>query len=133
MVEAPTPAAHRKAVRPRRPVQDVADRLRARIFESPPETRLGSLGGLAIPALQAMMTERTPPNAQGELQGALGTLSSLTIILGPPLFALVFSRFSGANPILPQPGMPFLLSTLLAGSALLVLMRSKPGNVALQG
>ncbi|PZU48010.1 MAG: tetracycline resistance MFS efflux pump [Sphingomonas sp.] len=94
---------------------------------------IGSLGGLAIPALQAMMTERTPPNAQGELQGALGTLSSLTIILGPPLFALVFSRFSGANAVLPLPGMPFLLSTLLAGSALLVLMRSKPGNVALQG
>lgn len=35
------------ATRPRRPVQDTADELRARIFENPPETRLGSLGGLA--------------------------------------------------------------------------------------
>ena len=105
----------------------------ATVVLTPGGADVTSLGGLAVPALQALMTERTPADAQGELQGALATLSSLTIILGPPLFALVFSRFSGENPILPLPGMPFLLSTLLAGAALLVLARNKPENPALQG
>jgi DHA1 family tetracycline resistance protein-like MFS transporter len=93
---------------------------------------VGSMGGLTVPALQALMTERAPANAQGELQGALATLSSLTIILGPPLFAYVFSRFSGPDAVLHRPGMPFMLSILLAGAALFALMRNKPTNPALQ-
>ncbi|MCG2840254.1 TCR/Tet family MFS transporter [Sandaracinobacter sp. RS1-74] len=89
---------------------------------------IGAIGGLTVPALQALMTENAPPNAQGELQGALATLSSLTIILGPLLFARVFTHFSGEDAAVHAPGMPFLLSVLLASAALLLLLWNRPGR-----
>ncbi len=82
---------------------------------------IGSLGGLVVPPLQAMMTERTPPAAQGELQGALATLSSLTVIIGPIVFANLFTWFTSASAPVRSPGAPFLLSALLAGAAFAIL------------
>jgi MFS transporter, DHA1 family, tetracycline resistance protein len=41
------------------------------------------LGGIAGPALQGIMSSQVPPNEQGELQGALTSLMSLTSIIGP--------------------------------------------------
>jgi DHA1 family tetracycline resistance protein-like MFS transporter len=93
---------------------------------------VGSVGGLTVPSLQALMTERAPAEAQGELQGVLATLSSLTIILGPPMFGFVFSRFTGTEAIIHRPGMPFILSILLAGSALAVLMCNRPARFTMQ-
>jgi len=46
--------------------------------------------GLYMPASQALLTHRVAPNEQGALQGALGAVRSLTMILGPLLFAWVF-------------------------------------------
>src|SRR4026207_2508765 len=43
------------------------------------------LGGIAGPALQSTLAEHVPPNEQGELQGALTSLMSLTTIIGPPI------------------------------------------------
>lgn len=87
---------------------------------------IGALGGLTVPALQALMTEQAAADQQGELQGALGTLSSLTIILGPLIFARVFTHFTGEDPVLHVPGMPFLLSATLGAVALFLLSRSRP-------
>ena len=42
------------------------------------------LGGIAGPALQSILAGHVPPNEQGELQGALTSLMSLTTIIGPP-------------------------------------------------
>ena len=86
---------------------------------------IGALGGLTVPALQALMTEQAAANAQGELQGALGTLSSLTIILGPLIFARVFTHFTSDEAAIHSPGMPFLLSAMLAALALQLLVRSR--------
>jgi DHA1 family tetracycline resistance protein-like MFS transporter len=87
---------------------------------------IGALGGVTVPALQALMTRAADADAQGELQGALATLSALTVIAGPLLFASVFTSFSGADAIVHAPGAPFLLSALLAGLALLMLQSLKP-------
>ncbi len=43
------------------------------------------LGGIAGPAIQAIISGHVPPNEQGELQGALTSLMSATSIIGPPL------------------------------------------------
>jgi len=86
---------------------------------------VGALGGLAVPALQAMMTARADPSAQGELQGGLATLSSLTVIAGPIIFSQIFVRFSGEHAAIHAPGAPFLLATLLSGLALLMMSRSE--------
>lgn len=84
---------------------------------------INGIGALVVPALQAMMTDRTASDRQGELQGILATLQSLTIIIGPPIFAWVFMQFSGARAIAPLPGMPFVLAAMLAGSAAWLLWR----------
>jgi len=82
---------------------------------------VGALGGLTVPALQALMTARAPATAQGELQGALAALSSITVVIGPILFSQVFAAFTGADALLYAPGAPFLVAGLLAGAALLLL------------
>lgn len=41
------------------------------------------LGGIAGPAIQGFISGSVPPNEQGELQGALTSLTGLTTIFGP--------------------------------------------------
>ncbi len=83
---------------------------------------VGALGGLTVPALQALVTEQAAPEAQGELQGALATIAASTVIIGPVLFSQIFASVTGADARFYAPGVPFLLSTLLAGGALALLM-----------
>jgi MFS transporter, DHA1 family, tetracycline resistance protein len=71
------------------------------------------LGGIAGPALQAIMSGNVPPNAQGELQGALTSVMSLTAIVGPLLMTGLFAYFTGVHTPLLFPGAPFLLGGLL--------------------
>ena len=52
------------------------------------------LGGIAGPSLQSVLSVHVPPNQQGELQGALTSLMSLTTIIGPPLMSFTFSYFT---------------------------------------
>lgn len=77
----------------------------------------GSLGGLAGPAVQSLVTRTVDETEQGMIQGALTSLTSLTNIIAPLLFnTLLFSYFiSSASPV-HLPGAPFLV-----GSALLAL------------
>ncbi|WP_199556221.1 TCR/Tet family MFS transporter [Sandaracinobacteroides hominis] len=82
---------------------------------------VGAFGGLTVPALQAMMTSRAASDQQGELQGALATLSSITVMAGPLIFSRIFAHFSGADAGVHAPGAPFVLSAGLAGIALALL------------
>jgi len=86
---------------------------------------VGALGGLTVPALQAMMTARADTSQQGELQGGLATLSSLTVIAGPVIFSQIFAHFSGDDAAIHTPGAPFVLAMMLAGMALLMMFRNE--------
>jgi DHA1 family tetracycline resistance protein-like MFS transporter len=70
------------------------------------------LGGIAGPALQAIISTHVPPNAQGELQGGLTSLMSLTTIFGPIIMNNLFFYFSKNTAPLHFPGAPFLLGGL---------------------
>lgn len=70
------------------------------------------LGGICGPALQAIISGHVPPNEQGELQGALTSLMSVTSIIGPILMTGLFSYFT--KPGHPYfPGVSFLLGAVL--------------------
>jgi MFS transporter, DHA1 family, tetracycline resistance protein len=85
------------------------------------------LAALSWPSLNALMSQQIPPNAQGELQGGLASLSSLTAVLGPPLMTQLFSKFSDPAGAVHFPGAPFLAAALLAlASAVILLQVSKP-------
>jgi DHA1 family tetracycline resistance protein-like MFS transporter len=69
------------------------------------------LGGISGPALQALISVHVPRNEQGELQGSLTGLQSLTSIMGPPMMIGLTSYFSVKNSPthIYFPGAAFLL------------------------
>jgi DHA1 family tetracycline resistance protein-like MFS transporter len=71
------------------------------------------LGGIAGPALQGIISNQIPPNEQGELQGGLTSLMSVTSIIGPPLMTGLFAWFTGKNAPFQFPGAPFLMGAIL--------------------
>jgi DHA1 family tetracycline resistance protein-like MFS transporter len=71
------------------------------------------LGGIAGPALQAIISGHVPPNEQGELQGALTSLMSATSIVGPPLMTGLFGYFTHNSAPVYFPGVSFLLGGIL--------------------
>jgi MFS transporter, DHA1 family, tetracycline resistance protein len=71
------------------------------------------LGGIAGPALQSMMSAAVPANEQGELQGALTSLVSLTSIFGPLLMTGIFSYFIGPNTPFYFPGSSFFVGGVM--------------------
>ena len=84
---------------------------------------LGAGMGLVGPAVNGLMSARIPANEQGELQGALGSVSSLSSIISPPFMATVFSYFSG-NGVIYFPGAAFMAAALLALAALYVFVKT---------
>ncbi|MGE0408879.1 MAG: TCR/Tet family MFS transporter [Amphiplicatus sp.] len=117
-----------------------------------PIIAVGAFSGLAQPALQGIMSRTLPANTQGELQGAIGSIMGLSMIIGPFLMTQVFAAFiqPGApfnlgGVILAQdgapfylPGAPFLLAALLATIGLVPLFGAigriaRPPNEAAAG
>ncbi|MEX2596083.1 MAG: TCR/Tet family MFS transporter [Salibacteraceae bacterium] len=72
-----------------------------------------SLGGIAGPALQGIMSNQVPANEQGELQGALTGLMSATSIVGPPVMTGLFAFFTASEAPVHLPGAPMLLGAIL--------------------
>jgi DHA1 family tetracycline resistance protein-like MFS transporter len=71
------------------------------------------LGGIAGPALQGIISGQVPSNEQGELQGALTSLISLTSIVGPLMMNNLFYFFSNAKAPVYFPGAPFIAGAIL--------------------
>ncbi|MFD1256517.1 TCR/Tet family MFS transporter [Mucilaginibacter terrae] len=82
------------------------------------------LGGIAGPALQGLISNQIPPNEQGELQGGLTSLMSVTSIIGPPLMTTLFAWFTGKNAPVQFPGAPFLMGAILMLVSTLLAVRS---------
>lgn len=82
-----------------------------------------SLGGLCGPALQGIMTNQIPDNEQGEFQGGITSLISLTSIIGPLLMTNLFSLFTSNKNLIYFPGAPFLMAAILSVFGLLVAVR----------
>jgi DHA1 family tetracycline resistance protein-like MFS transporter len=71
------------------------------------------LGGIAGPALQSIISGHVPPNEQGELQGALTSLMSVTSIIGPPMMTNLFAYFTHKSAPFYFPGASFFLAFIL--------------------
>ncbi|MDQ2824918.1 MAG: TCR/Tet family MFS transporter [Verrucomicrobiota bacterium] len=82
-----------------------------------------SLWNMSMPAAQSMMTHRVSEREQGELQGALGSLRSITFIIGPVLFSQVFSWFIDPKHSFHVPGAPYYLAGALLFTAMFLSTR----------
>lgn len=85
---------------------------------------VGSLQGFVAPSVQSIMSAHVPANAQGELQGAIGSMAGLVAILSPPFMTQLFAYFSADEAIMHFPGAPFFAAALLTLLALLLLLRT---------
>ena len=82
------------------------------------------LGGIAGPSLQGIISNQVPPNEQGELQGGLTSLISLTSIIGPPLMTNLFAYFTSTKAPVYFPGAPFLMAAVFCLLSLFLALKS---------
>lgn len=71
------------------------------------------LGGIAGPAMQAVISSQVPANEQGEIQGTLSSLMSASAIVGPPMMSTVFYYFTHKEAPFQFAGAPFVLGGIL--------------------
>lgn len=84
-----------------------------------------TFGGFAGPSLQSIMTSQIEKNAQGEFQGGLTSLMTVTNAIGPLIMTFwVFSYFTDPAIGYDLPGAPFFLGTLLAVIGIFVAYRN---------
>src|SRR5256714_8121712 len=78
---------------------------------------------ISSPAAQGMMTRRVSESEEGELQGAIGSLSSRAWIIGPGLFTFTFAYFIEPAHGWNFPGAPWYLGALLRFVAMAMATR----------
>lgn len=72
-----------------------------------------SLGAFAGPALQGIISTQAPNSEQGELQGALTSLMSVTSVIGPLIMTNIFAYFTKKESTIYLPGAPMFLGAVL--------------------
>jgi DHA1 family tetracycline resistance protein-like MFS transporter len=94
-----------------------------------PIMALGVFGWvIGQPATMGMMSKSVPVNEQGLLQGAVASLTSLTSIIGPPIWTGLFGYFvSPAAPII-IPGAAFFVAAAVCLLALGIALRWLEGH-----
>ncbi len=75
-------------------------------------------GAIVFPVTNALMSHRVAPEAQGELQGAVAGMFSLSQIIGPPLMSQTFGHFTAPDASPHVPGAAFILASVLAWTSL---------------
>jgi len=83
-----------------------------------------ALGAISGPAIQGIISTQVPPNAQGELQGALTSLMSASAIVGPPIMTNLFAYFTHSDAPFYFPGAPFLFGALLTMLSVVFAVRT---------
>ncbi|MEX1152330.1 TCR/Tet family MFS transporter [Parvibaculum sp.] len=94
---------------------------------------LSSFMGLVMPSLRAIMSAEVPPNAQGELQGALSSLVGLTMIVAPVLATQTFRAFTDVEAPVYFPGAAFVMAsvfTLMSMAVVAAALKVRPRAAA---
>ena len=87
-------------------------------------TVIFAMGSISGPAMTAILSKRLPINEQGELQGALTAMRSITACFGPVTMTWLFSYFSGPVAPIQFAGAPFFVAAVLTTAGLLVIFRT---------
>ncbi|MEQ9591480.1 MAG: TCR/Tet family MFS transporter, partial [Cyclobacteriaceae bacterium] len=82
------------------------------------------LGAIAGPAIQGIISNQVPSNEQGELQGALTSLMSVSSIVGPLLMTQIFYFFTRVEAPIYLPGAPMILGGVLTVISAVLARRS---------
>jgi DHA1 family tetracycline resistance protein-like MFS transporter len=85
---------------------------------------VGSLGGIANPAVQSVMSRQVGPSAQGELQGAIASLNSVAAILSPIFMTQLFRYYSAPGAPIHFPGAPYLVSAFYVAFCVVICAKA---------
>ncbi|MBC7688221.1 MAG: TCR/Tet family MFS transporter [Aquabacterium sp.] len=88
-------------------------------------------GGIAGPALQSIISGQVPANEQGELQGGLTSIMSLTNIIGPVLMTSLFAYFTKPTAPVPFAGAAFFLGGICMAVSLVLAYRTLHHNTSI--
>ncbi|MDB0052391.1 TCR/Tet family MFS transporter [Ascidiaceihabitans sp.] len=91
---------------------------------------VAALAGIVSPALQGLMSRAVGDDQQGELQGALTSLSALAMIISPMLMTSTFAAFTAETALFYMPGAPFFLALILTLIAIALFMRDRTSGDA---
>ena len=91
---------------------------------------VAALAGIVSPALQGLMSRAVGDYQQGELQGALTSLSALAMIISPMLMTSTFAAFTAETALFYMPGAPFFLALILTLIAIALFMRHRTSGDA---
>jgi MFS transporter, DHA1 family, tetracycline resistance protein len=78
-----------------------------------PAMVVGSLGGIAGPAIQGLISRLVADTEQGGVQGALASVGSLTAVIAPLLGTTLFAAFTATTARIYFPGAPFLFGAVM--------------------
>ncbi|MEJ8590849.1 TCR/Tet family MFS transporter [Riemerella anatipestifer] len=81
------------------------------------------LGGIAGPSLQSVISTKVSASEQGDLQGALTSIISLTSIIGPPLMTNIFYYFTHNDAPFRFAGAPFFVGFILMSVSTYIVYR----------
>src|ERR1700729_3408993 len=76
------------------------------------------------PAAQSLLSRKTGPSEQGQLQGAINSLRGIAGLVGPGFFTYIFSKSIGAAAILHLPGAPFYIAAAMLLISLAIAQRA---------
>jgi DHA1 family tetracycline resistance protein-like MFS transporter len=82
---------------------------------------VNGFSGMVMPALNAMMSQRAPASQQGELQGLIGSLAALSLMIGQFAYNYALAAFTEAGAPIRFPGAPYLIAATAGLFALIAL------------
>lgn len=77
---------------------------------------------LSEPPLRSLAAAQVPPSGQGELQGAMTSLFSVTAIIAPLIYTNIFSWFTGPDAPVEFSGAAYVVAGVFLSGAFLVLV-----------
>lgn len=86
---------------------------------------LASLGVLAQPAIQAILSKSVGDDRQGAIQGVASSLNAIAMVITPITMTWILAVFSDKTAKYYFPGMPFLFSALMVLLCLFIICRRK--------
>ncbi|ABQ71172.1 major facilitator superfamily MFS_1 [Rhizorhabdus wittichii RW1] len=84
-----------------------------------------ALQALVQPSITALMSQRAPADAQGEMQGFIGSLNAVGAIAAPLLLNPALAWFTGPDAPVHFPGAAFVIASAFAFAALLSLAMTR--------
>ena len=78
------------------------------------------MAGIGGPAMQGIISLEVPSSEQGQIQGGLASVISLTAVVGPPMMTWLFAYFTAPSAPIYFPGAPLLMGGVLTGLSVII-------------